>query len=166
MNFSKRFQTIHIETCMAATRNPSRRTWEGPFSGRVPCEVCENALATTGHHLIISRGKMMGYPQWLKLEIAAEEMNLALVCWDCHHGSIEGLRDMLIEEVAYRIYGEENVKQWVQWVESQVRTKIPLPGRMCRWCRLSGNGSCPYDACTDGRMYFERLSYAEMEARR
>ena len=159
--FSRRFQTIHHETCMAAMQKPGRKTWTGPHSGKVLCDACGKSPANTGHHLIITRAKMVGCPDRLKLEIARHEMNLALVCFTCHHTDIEALRDSLIVQVSYKHYGEETVKQWVQEMEQKMGVTIPLPGRLCRWCVYARGNGCPYSEC-DGRALFKRMSVREM----
>ena len=159
MSFRQKFKLANLETCMRV--KAKRTNCSGPYSGEVVCEVCKEVVATTGHHLIITRAKMVGCPEPLKMWLARQEVNISMVCFNCHHDNIENLRDWLITEVSYRIYGEEFVKEWVQDVERRMGVPVPLPGRLCRWCRLSYDSGCPYDEC-DGRNCFERMSMAEM----
>ena len=161
---TSRFQMLHNDLCAKLKRQ--RITWEGPLSGKAPCEVCKVAVATQGHHLIITRAKMVGCPEGLKEHIARTGMNVILVCPKCHMDDIEVLRMALIATEVYSRYGESEVKAWVQDMEQEMRTKITLPGRLCRWCRHAYlKAGCPhYDPC-DGRTHFIRVSNEDMQLR-
>lgn len=117
---------IHHVTCLQAIQE--RRHWTGRWSGQTPCELCGEWLASTGHHLIISRGAMSKAPYHIQKQIYGEKMNLVLLCLDCHVMRKEGLnRDRLIQELVYRRYGEARARAWAVEMSGALRFSISMP---------------------------------------